>query len=473
MNQKPLHIPKSKSIKGLKVFCYECKTTIGDLCKQTGKSVHTCKFGHRHAFKVVAHVPGGSESRKTKTLDTRNLQEARREALEFLEEIKEGNAGVRTMPVASPVIERQEPPHGKSETIMELMSTYIGYLYNDPEIVPAHKVKVRSKRHLEQSEQACKLFVQSLRAQGYPVGTLTPGDITEMMIGKFHLFLLEEKKCGNSAYNRTITILTSFFNYLKREGHTTRNPFEAIAPRPVSENIETIEQDEFIQLLALAEKPELGIRTLSNGIRKNLYKPWLKDGFALSLYSGRRREEVARMKWSDIVLESDGTPLCISVPDLKVNRQKGNTKENLKHNYVPITEEVWSVLHAMGAQTKIGSDAYILAGEEQITRETVCKLLSRGFSHYYEQLGTGKELSFGCLRRTYFSHLSGAIGLENAQTISGHSSTAIMKKHYVSKQVLSKAAKHFSVWKKGEGAADNSLPVQQHKTKEKDSPFER
>src|SRR6266446_4721944 len=91
MHEKPLHIPPSKKWKGLTVYCYKCKTNVAEICKATGKSLRYCPYGDRHTFKIYVHVEGTSNTRRTKVLATRNVDEAIRQGMDFYKEVKESN----------------------------------------------------------------------------------------------------------------------------------------------------------------------------------------------------------------------------------------------------------------------------------------------------------------------------------------------------------------------------------------------
>ena len=47
MDHKPLFIPESKKWKGLKIFCYRCKTNVSEICKTSGKPLLQCKHGEQ------------------------------------------------------------------------------------------------------------------------------------------------------------------------------------------------------------------------------------------------------------------------------------------------------------------------------------------------------------------------------------------------------------------------------------------
>src|SRR4051812_5940227 len=88
----PLNIPPNKKWKGLTVYCYKCRTNVYDTCKETGKPIQRCPFGERHAFKVYIHVPGTDNERKTKKLDTRDIDEAIKQVIDIEKQVKENGS---------------------------------------------------------------------------------------------------------------------------------------------------------------------------------------------------------------------------------------------------------------------------------------------------------------------------------------------------------------------------------------------
>lgn len=456
-NNSPLYIPPSKRIRGLKIHCYACGTTVDSVCKKLGVDIKYCKSGSDHVFKVFAHVPGTSNGRRTKSLTgVRDLNEARRLALEFQQEVKDEANSVPSEQTSPSKIEITKP-HVATGNLTELMSRYIGYLHGDPEIVPAYKRKKRSPETLKEMERTFLRFVTAAKENGRDIANLTVDGITEEMIGEFYEYLTEELELGNAGYNRAITNMVSFYNYLIDEKLAARNPFAAITRKPIREYVDTIAEHQFNALKEILQKPELGMHQLRPGIRRSFYRPWMRDAVELGLYTGRRREEILRMKWKDV---SDDV---LRVPDYKVIRQKGLTNEkDWIYRVVPLTRELRTVLERL-SQEGTDPEAFVLAPKETMDRDSMRIFMSKSFAHYYAQLGYAKRLKFGCLRKTYISGLAAAIGLENAQAISGHSKTDVMKKHYTDKKVLAKAAKEFSVYQSESESEEETESKQQQK----------
>lgn len=93
-----------------------------------------------------------------------------------------------------------------------------------------------------------------------------------------------------------------------------------------------------------------------------------------------------------------------------------------------------------------GSDVYVLAPDVETKRNKVLSdVLSRGFTHFYSQLETGRQLTFKCLRKTFITNMSIYMG-GNAKAITGHSDDAVIENHYLNKESVVKAANGFSVF---------------------------
>jgi integrase len=417
---------------------------VSDICKQSELPIEKCAYGSKHKYKGIVYLE--NNARATKTFG-RNYNEAVEGVAKLRITVKENT------PETMPAIMAREPPEQESKlddsrtySLAALMARYVSYLCGD-ETIPIHKRKQRSKGHIQDCERTFLRFATAAIRIKRNMKTLRIDKVDDELIGAFYSELTEADKLnlGNAGFNRAITIMSSFYEYLKEsEGYVIGNPFSVVVRKPTHSKIETIQSQQFAALLEGVGKPELGIRTLSDGTKKNYYKPFLKDALELFLYSGRRRTEVVRIKWKDIFYEEDKAKY-IAVPDYKYNRKNDLPKKDWKYNYVPVTEELTVLLERLGEKENRHCDKYILAPDEVMQRDTMASLLSKAFSHYAEQIGI--DLSLGALRRTNFSSLSAEIGIENAQTISGHGGLAVMRKYYVSQRVLAKAAKEFKVFK--------------------------
>jgi integrase len=328
--------------------------------------------------------------------------------------------------------------------------------------VPAHEKRERSQEHIKDVERALKLLVECLKENRYNLSTLEVEEINNEMVGKVFTFL-EEKKYSARTFNKVIGFYTSFISWYSKEYDILmRNYFERIHRKNLNPKPESITYKEFEALL---EKviPENGLKEYENGVKpeRNLYRPWLVHGFLLALETGRRREEVINMKWNDIK-ESEGTQF-IKIEDFKVNRIQNRIKpEEKKFVYVPITESLSELLKEMGEDKYKGTNKFILAPESTISRKKVmADILSKGFSHFYKQLNTGRNLTFKCLRKTYITRLEIFMGHANTKAITGHSDDSVIEKSYLDKRELAKAAKNFQVFRNEEERGNNLKEIRE------------
>lgn len=439
-NIKPLYIPKSKKWKGLTVFCNKCKRVVYEKCPKSGKSITLCKNGNKHVFKVTVHVSGTSYGKKTKNLETRDLEEAIKQAIEFENEIKGKLQAVKKVDNNPTVINEEK---SQPVFLVNAMAKYVGWLNNEG--VPAHRVKERSKDYIRDIQKAFIEFSHCLKVNKFKLPTVTIDDINDDMVGL--LFeQMEKSGMANRTFNKKIGYYTSFIEWLKEQyNYQGKNYFETVSRKIVIQNPEAISQKEYEALL-LQITPENGVNTNEKVARKNLYRPWLKDGIRLALETGRRREEIINLKWNNIN-ENDGIEY-IKVEDYKVNHiQKRVTEQEKKYIYIPVTETLNELLYELEYEKHIGSERYILAPEINIQRNRIMSdALSRGFTHFYDQLNTGRKLTFKSLRKAYITKLEIFMGSGNTKAITGHSDDQVIERNYIDQKEMAKAAKNFAVF---------------------------
>jgi len=428
-----LKIPKSKAIKGLFIYCNYCKSIVYTKCKKTNGSIDFCPNTDKHVFKVVVYIPGTKRTR-TRIIETRNVDEAIIEAIEFEKYLKENNFE----------IESSKERIIKPQLLIDCMSLYIDYLNNIN--IPAYRQKLRSAGHINEVERYFRYFVECLKKQKIDYASLRIHEIGDMILGLFHNYLLTERHYNNVSYNKVITIMKGFYNFLiEGSGYNIRNPFKLMKRLPVRPVVDTITEKEYIALL---DKIDSGNsrQVLSTGEKKNHYYSWLKFSIQLGLLTGRRRDEIINLKYSDIKSDNDDNLIYIESEDHKVNRAKGNTTESSKKLvYIPITRKLKELLVENGLNLHEGTDNYLLAPEKKENREVLKNQMSKGFSHYYKQINAGRNLTFKCLRKTYITHLALSLGL-NARVITRHSGDDVLIKHYLDRKLLVKMAENFEVF---------------------------
>ncbi len=435
---KPLVINKRDKVKGLFVYCQKCKSMIENRkCKNTGKRLSSCKNTDKHVFKAVVCVPGTTgKKRKTRVFNTRDLHEAIKLKNEFVEELEQKD--YQSVDVIVDSIEV------KPTLLIECMAMYIGYLNNEG--VVAHKVKKRSQGHIKDIERFFKYFCLSLKSNGIDHTLLKIDNVNDKTVAILHNYILDELQYKNKTYNSFIGAMRQFMNWLiVKKGYELENPFIGITRRTEVIDKTIVTKSEFNTLL-LSVVPEKGIKVLSTGERKNLYRSWLKHAFRLALETGLRREEFMSIKFSDIIVDKKGVPLFIQVENFKVNRRNDvSGTENAIMKHIPVTKGLMNLLNELGYQENKGGDDYIVGKEEKTTLKTRIDIVSKAFSHYWQQIGFEKKALLKHLRKTYLTSLVQKFG-EKATLISSHSGIDVLKKHYINDQQLMQATNDFSVF---------------------------
>jgi integrase len=431
--EKPLYILPAKKWKGLTVYCYKCKTNVSDMCKETGKPLQRCPFGDRHAFKVYVHVPGTDNSRKTKKLDTRDVNEAIRQAMEFEKEVK---ANTHTTEVRFDNKKVSGEDENVPRLLIHALSWYSGFLHN--ENVPTHLQVERSKDFIKDIERKLQLLVVILKKKGYDISSFRIEDLNDKVVGDVVDYLKKESNYSPTTYNKFLNYANTFLKCFSEEFYPVKAWFKRVPKQPAGSNPPSITQEEIEALLKITT-PENGIEHYENGVKefRNFYRPYIKDAFRLAELTGSRREELINLKYSGITIKEDGTGY-IKVENYKVNRiQKRKDEKYKKYVYIPLTKSLRKLLDEFGYEKYKSTDNYILAPETKDKRNKVMSdLLSRAFTHYYDQLNTGRKLTFKSFRKTYITQLKLYMGGGNIKDTTGHSNENVIEKYYLDREAI-------------------------------------
>lgn len=437
-SEKPLIISKKAKVSGLHTYCSKCdRLTTSGKCGKTKKKLYTCAFGESHKYKAFVEIPScKTRKKKSRTFNTRDLKRAIVLKMEFEEEMMANNYQSTDILVAQ--------SEAKPELIIEWMSKYLGFLNNEG--VPKQKQKKRSETYIKEMEKSFLLFCESLKNKNLDHTILSISSINDKIVEIFHDYLKEVKKYSNRTYNNNMGNLRRFVTWsIKRCNFTMLNPFENITRLVVARNNEIIEQDEFKDLLALV-KPENGVQISSNGIRRMMYKNWMKDAFIFALETGLRREEYMTIRFCDIIEGKDGTPSFIKIENYKVNRQKGIEEEASKQfKIVPVTIDLKKLIQDKDYNDKKKSEQFLLGSDEKSSRSTLIDKVSKAFTHFWKQTKHERDISLKHLRKTYLTALANHFG-DHANLISDHASMTVLKKHYLNNKKLVEQAGTFSVF---------------------------
>ncbi|WP_298419792.1 hypothetical protein [uncultured Kordia sp.] len=396
-----------------------------------------CKFPEKHRYRTRIHYPNQNASYKTKTLKAETYNDAVVEAINYEENFYER---LKKDSVDS---------DGKLIKRYYLFNTQVKYInFLNDRGVPEHKKANRSEKHIKEIYKCLLLFNESLILKKINIKTLLVIKVSDSHVGYFHTYLLKYKGYQNKTYNNKMSALKAFFKWANKEYKLKMdNPFEDVKLRSTSKSIDTISEIEYNKLLEIIS-PEKGYVMIGvkNPKRKNRYKSYLKDGIELALHTGGRREEIVELKW-DMIKEVENRPTYILVPNLKVERQKGKGfNDNVPPKIIPVTTSLNLLLHRLGYEEKKGSHEYILCPDRsKITTLGIMENLSKGFSHFFDLLDTGRKLQLKHLRKTYLTHLQSVMGTE-AKLLSSHSTDDVLKKHYIDQTVINKAVKDLKIF---------------------------
>ncbi len=445
---KRKHMPNNKH-KGLFIYCHVCKKHFSwtrktvlrntkkvkeePTCGETGKNYSTCKNFEKHRYKSRLHVPGSDGRKASKTHDATNYADAVIQAIDFEKEFKAELLGLG------------QPTEIKNrQYLFDIQLRYIDFLDNID--VPEHQKNTLSDQRKNEIVNCLKIFNEALTKHNINKKLLVINRIGDMYVGLFHDYLLIDKNYRGATYNGKMTAVKKFFIWaIDKYTINMKNPFEKVRLLPVAVRRDTITKEEFKNLLKII-KPENGIE-IKGKYKRNRYKLYLKDALELALHTGGRREEVVGLKWN-MIREKDGEPIYIEVPNLKVKRKKGTRFDiDVPPKIIPVTKSLKMILFRLGYNMNKGKDRHLLNPDKRTASSTksMNEALSLGFSHFYNQLNTGRELKFKCLRKTYLTYLSSTLK-GDAKRLSSHATDTVLKKHYIDERIVDKAIKELDIF---------------------------
>ena len=238
--------------------------------------------------------------------------------------------------------------------------------------------------------------------------------------------------------NNIIQALTTFFDFLiDKEDIIMKNYFKECASLPVHKKIiKTINKDDFDAILNAVDTC-YPILVQNNGKKINLYHTWMKDAFRLFLLAGGRREEIIKLRWSDIFTLKNGTKFFM-IGNLKATRIQKTDKEYVK--YIPIGADLEKVLMDMGMEEKKHSNERIIDPTEEYSTNTMMEKITKAFTHYKKGAGVNGEITLKHLRKTYITWTNQVLGNDTGK-ITSHAGTKILNDHYLDPTILSAVEK--------------------------------
>lgn len=408
------------------------------LCKKDNVLFSNCKSFHKHRFMARFQLPNSNGVKVSKVLDTNKYEEAVIKTVEFKQEI------IKEILSITP----ESDTTGNSGYLHDAQIRYLEFLENID--VPEHQQVKRSEKHIGEQFKCLKLFNESLQKNNVNKKSIPIHKISDTHVGYFHNFLLKDKEYANKTYNNKVSALKSFMEWaIEYYDLPIKNPFTKVKQRSTKTNKATITGEEFNALInpkhMCTENGHVVVGKKKQ-IKRNLYRDYLADGIELCLHTGGRREEVVELQWN-MVHKINGEIAYIEFNNLKVERMLGEGyNDNVNTNIIPITKDLKKLLLRLGYNKQKNSSEYILCPDRtNQSTQTIMDNLSKGFTHFYKQLNTGRHLQMKCLRKTYLTYLK--LTLQgDMKKLDSHSTDAVLDKHYIDEKIVSKAVAEMSIF---------------------------
>lgn len=419
---KNLKLPAKSKIKGLSLYCNECRNYY-----KSDEEI-SCKCGslvYRARFYIPKHLlaPGEKTRPLSRSFSDVTFNEAITLTIKFEEELKENDYYVKN---------GEKDLECRPMLLVDYMDSYMKFLNNDG--VDYQDFKQRGEGHIKSFEGIFKNMLLALKRPNRDPKLMAIGDIRGELVGDIVKHFELTLQLADATLWQTFSKIRCFYKFVNEKmGLPIVCPFSAKKYRRNTEReIITFGKREFEAVLSILNR-ENGWMITNKGLgaRMNVYKPWLKDAFQLGLYTGGRREEFMKAKWNNIKIDEEGEMAELTLKDFKVSRSRGIYNDQKAINKpISINPELKELLLSLGFNEKRGKDEYILEPNE-INRKRLVTQLSAGFNHFYSSLKTGRPGKCKHLRKTYITSAIKTYGV-NGVALSGNT-LAIAWDHYNSK----------------------------------------
>ena len=448
MKKRITLIPPNVKHPGFKIRCTHCDTYVAKKCLGNGKDLSSCCHPEKLEYRSVVHLSNSKHGRKVKTHKTTNLNDAIIEHLRFRDEVKKG-----ATPIAFPVSALPEqkaaqtnPDPNTPRLLIEWAAKFVAHM-NDVD-TPNHLKQNLSKEYLQEVEREIKRMCVCL-SDRIELRSFDMQNLDDATVGFVCDYLLNVKKYSPRTFNKHMTTYTMFYGWWqKKTRQHGENFFAKVQHKKTKINPQTIENMQEFEALIGRLSYENGwvITTGKKKQKRQMYRPWLAKAFRIGLESGCRRQNLVHLRTSDII-EDDSGPIVLRIENIKVNNILHiSDAGDKKLIYVPLTQSLKFLISGDYETFKAtGIDNYLLAPEKH-NRDQMADDISRGFSHFYRQLNTGRELEFGSLRKKYITEMEIFTG-GRAEEITGHSNDRVLR-HYRVPHLIAKAAREFQVYPK-------------------------
>jgi hypothetical protein len=414
-------IEKKERIRGLFVFCNNCKRRIDLSVSSQWKSKICDHPAESLVYRFRFLEPVTKKSRVT-VLAAKNKKAAITEALTYRQQL-DSPFGIEVQ---------------KSLKFDDLIPLYLNRL-SATNIVDENerKSEARSKGHIEQVGKAFEYLNKSLKKNyNKSLFDYKVDEIKDEHVVAFQSFLKGFLPKISSVYRYTSLISTFYNFFIDRKKYKIDNYFKFYIKKSVHTPKPIVSIYEIEKLILHLNSGNANKREVFKDETSKLHDHcWLSDYILLSLLSGGRREEVCNIKFSDII-EKEGKPHHIKSLDLKVSRSKRLNELQYLPKKIYVTDEIERFLIKLGYYQHKGSDRYLIC-PERTYRLNIFTEASHDFSFFCKQIFPNTEYTLKMLRKIYCTKAREKYG-EAACILTGHKTSDVIVNHYLNHDELFK-----------------------------------
>ena len=417
-----MKILKYKKFKGLYIVCKKCNRNIEVSQDEYNGCNHPLE---RQKYKAIITLNG---ARKTRDLRALDYDTAVKQLLEFKEEL----ANPIKFSIAPKIVET------KPESFRDCIMMYSDWLENVD--VPFFEQKKRTREYIRDTiGYICKLKTY-LESKGYKKDSFTVKEVDKAMVNKYFEELFKKSK-SVSTYNHNVRALKGFYKFLiENKGYELFNPMASARLKNESPNPINASDSDFDKILRSCSDENSSIHTYKNGVRKKMYRPYVKEAFEIIAYSGMRNTEAISIKYSDIVLDENGELDYVMGVDLKYEKAHNyDQSKPTKVVPIPYSPELEDLLNRLDYKNHLGEDRYLMGPDENISRDSMSKLLSHSFKFYRDKCGVTAKIGLKHLRKSFLTKIEAQTGL--VESLGYQKTKRVIQNNYLVKPEIARAVK--------------------------------
>ncbi|GEM_PF-1599488 len=416
-----MKILKYKKFTGLHIVCKKCNKLI-EVSQEAYKG---CRHPiNRQRYKAVIKQNG---SRKTRDLKALDYDAAIKQLLEFKQEL------------SNPIqfVSQIQKTETKPELLKDCIMMFSDWLENVD--VPFFEQKVRTKEYIRDTVgYVCKLKTY-LENKGYKTDKTTIYQVDKNVVNEYFEDLYS-KSNSIATYNHNIRALKGFYKFLiVTKGYELINPLQYAKLKNEAPNPINVADNDFVKIInCVSEKNS--IQTYKNGVKKNRFRPYIKEAFELIAYSGMRIQEAISIKYSDIVLNESGEIDFVMGIDNKYEKAHNYDKSKpQKIVPIPYSPELEDLLSRLDYKRHLGEDRYLIGPDENISRESMAKQLSHSFGFYRNKAGITSPIGLKHLRKSFLTKIETQTGL--VESLGYQKTKSVIQNNYLVKPEIARAVK--------------------------------